>query len=84
MPEVGEIYQGKVKSIMPFGAFVEILPGRDGLLHVSEIDWKRVENVEEYLKVGDTVEVKLIEIDPKTNKLRLSRKVLIPKPEGKK
>ena len=69
---------------MPFGAFVEILPGRDGLLHVSEIDWKRVENVEEYLKVGDTVEVKLIEIDPKTNKLRLSRKVLIPKPEGKK
>ena len=69
---------------MPFGAFVEILPGRDGLLHVSEIDWKRVENVEEYLKVGDTVEVKLIEIDPKTNKLRLSRKVLIPKPVGKK
>jgi len=81
MPEVGEVYKGKVKSIVPFGAFVEIMPGRDGLLHVSEIDWKRVENVEDYLKVGDEVEVKLIEIDPKTSKLRLSRKVLIPKPQ---
>jgi len=84
VPEIGEVYEGTVRSIMPYGCFVEILPGKDGLLHISEIDWKRVENVEEYLKVGDTVEVKLIEIDPKTNKLRLSRKVLIPKPEGKK
>lgn len=80
-PEEGEIYKGKVKSIVAFGAFIEILPNRDGLLHVSEIDWKRVENVEEYMKVGDMVEVKLIEIDPKTGKLRLSRKALIPKPE---
>ncbi len=83
MPEVGEVYRGKVKSILPFGAFVEILPGKDGLLHVSELDWKRVEHVEEYLKVGDEVEVKLLEIDQKTGKLRLSRKVLLPKPEGK-
>ena len=83
MPEVGEVYRGKVKSILPFGAFVEILPGKDGLLHVSELDWKRVEHVEEYLKVGDEVEVKLLEIDQKTGKLRLSRKALFPKPEGK-
>lgn len=83
MPEVGEVYRGKVKSILPFGAFVEILPGKDGLLHVSELDWKRVEHVEEYLKVGDEVEVKLLEIDQKTGKLRLSRKALLPKPEGK-
>lgn len=80
-PEVGEIYKGKVKSIVAFGAFIEILPNRDGLLHVSEIDWKRVENVEDYMKVGDTVEVKLIEIDSKTGKLRLSRKALLPKPQ---
>lgn len=87
LPEVGEIYRGKVKSILPFGAFIEILPGKDGLLHVSEIDWKRVERVEDFLQVGDEVEVKLIEIDQKTGKLRLSRKVLLPKPEkneGKK
>lgn len=87
LPEVGEIYKGKVKSILPFGAFIEILPGKDGLLHVSEIDWKRVERVEDFLQVGDEVEVKLIEIDQKTGKLRLSRKVLLPKPEkneGKK
>lgn len=83
MPEVGEVYRGKVKSILPFGAFVEILPGKDGLLHVSELDWKRVEHVEEYLRVGDEVEVKLLEIDQKTGKLRLSRKALLPKPEGK-
>ena len=83
MPEVGEVYRGKVKSILPFGAFVEILPGKDGLLHVSELDWKRVEHVEEYLKVGDEVEVKLLEIYQKTGKLRLSRKALLPKPEGK-
>lgn len=82
-PEEGEIYQGKVKSIMPFGAFVEIMPGKDGLLHISEIDYKRIEKVEDVLKEGDNIEVKLIEIDKKTGKLRLSRKVLLPKPEKK-
>lgn len=80
VPEVGEVYQGTVKNIQPFGAFVEILPGKDGLLHISEIDWKRLEKVEDALKVGDKLEVKLIDIDPKTNKLKLSRKVLIPRP----
>ncbi|HOP04793.1 MAG TPA: polyribonucleotide nucleotidyltransferase [Tenuifilaceae bacterium] len=79
-PEVGEIYTGKVKSIMPFGAFVEIIPGKDGLLHISEIDWKRVEKVEDVLKEGDVIDVKLIEVDKKTGKLKLSRKVLIPRP----
>lgn len=81
IPEVGEIYHGKVKSITPYGAFVEIMPNRDGLLHVSEIDWKRVEKVEDYFKVGDEVDVKLLEIETKTGKLRLSRKALIPKPQ---
>jgi polyribonucleotide nucleotidyltransferase len=81
IPEEGAIYKGKVKSIMAFGAFVEILPGKDGLLHISEIDWKRINKVEEVLKEGDEIEVKLIEIDKKTNKLRLSRRVLLPKPE---
>lgn len=80
-PEEGAIYDGVVKSIMPFGAFVEILPGKDGLLHVSEIDYKRVEKVEDVLKEGDHVQVKLLEIDKKTGKLRLSRKALLPKPE---
>lgn len=80
VPEVGEIYKGKVKNIAPFGAFIEILPGQDGLLHISEIDWKRLNTVEEVLKVGDEVEVKLIDVDPKTGKLKLSRKVLLPKP----
>ncbi|HDP74720.1 MAG TPA: polyribonucleotide nucleotidyltransferase [Bacteroidales bacterium] len=84
VPEVGEIYKGKVKSIMPFGAFIEILPGKDGLLHISEIEWHRLEKVEEVLKEGDWVEVKLIEIDKKTGKLKLSRKVLMPKPEKNK
>lgn len=84
VPEVGEIYRGKVKSIMPFGAFIEIMPNRDGLLHISEIDWKRVEKVEDVLKEGDTVEVKLIEIDKKTGKLKLSRKILLDKPGSKK
>ncbi len=84
VPEVGEVYKGKVKSIMPFGAFVEILPGKDGLLHISEIEWRRLEKVEEVLKEGDEVEVKLIEIDKKTGKLKLSRKVLLPKTEKKK
>ncbi len=83
VPEVGEIYKGKVKNIMPFGAFIEILPNQDGLLHISEIEWRRLEKVEEVLKVGDEVEVKLIDVDPKTGKLKLSRKVLLPRPEGK-
>lgn len=82
-PEEGEIYEGVVKSIMPFGAFVEILPGKDGLLHISEIDYKRLEKVEDALKEGDKVRVKLLEIDKKTGKLRLSRKALLPKPERK-
>ena len=79
-PEVGEIYEGVVKTITAFGAFVEFLPGKDGLLHVSEIDHKRVEKVEDVLKEGDKVRVKLIDIDPKTGKFKLSRKVLLPKP----
>jgi polyribonucleotide nucleotidyltransferase len=81
--EVGEIYNGKVKTIMPYGAFVEILPGVDGLLHVSELDWKRIEKVEEVLKEGDKVEFKVLSQDPKTGKFKLSRKVLLPKPERK-
>ena len=67
---------------MPFGAFIEILPGKDGLLHVSEIDYKRIEKVEDVLKEGDHIQVKLLEVDPKTGKLRLSHKALLPKPEG--
>lgn len=82
VPEVGEVYQGTVRSIMAFGAFVEILPGKDGLLHISEVDWKRLENLDGILKEGDKVEVKLIEIEQKTGKLRLSRRALLPKPEG--
>ena len=79
--EVGEIYEGKVKSIMPFGAFVEIMPGKDGLLHISEIDWKRYETMDGVLTEGQIVKVKLIDIDKKTGKMKLSRKVLLPKPE---
>lgn len=82
VPEIGEEYLGTVRSIQPFGAFVEILPGKDGLLHISEIEWRRLETMDGVLSVGDKVKVKLIEIDPKTGKLKLSRKVLIPKPEG--
>jgi polyribonucleotide nucleotidyltransferase len=82
LPEVGEVYHGKVVSILAFGAFVEILPGKEGLLHISEISWKRLSTVEEELQVGQTVDVKLIEIDEKTGKYRLSRKVLLEKPEG--
>lgn len=82
MPEVGEVYEGKVKSIMPFGAFVEFLPGKDGLLHISEIKWERVDNVADIMEVGEEVKVKLVEIDKKTGKYRLSRKVLLPKPEN--
>ena len=82
LPEVGTIYNGKVVSILAFGAFVEILPGKEGLLHISEISWKRLNTVEEELQVGQIVEVKLIEIDEKSGKYRLSRKVLLDKPEG--
>ena len=82
VPEVGEVYKGKVRSIMPYGAFVEFLPGKDGLLHISEIDWKRLETVEEAgIKEGDEIDVKLLDIDPKTGKFKLSRKVLLPRPE---
>ena len=80
-PEVGDVYTGTVRSVMPYGAFVNIGKGTDGLLHISEINWERVENVEDVLKEGDKVEVKLTEIDAKSGKLRLSRKVLLPKPE---
>ncbi len=82
VPEVGEVYHGVVKSIMPFGAFVEFLPGQDGLLHISEVDYKRLENLDGILKEGDELDVKLVAIDEKTGKFRLSRKVLMPKPEG--
>ncbi|NLB66889.1 MAG: polyribonucleotide nucleotidyltransferase [Bacteroidales bacterium] len=82
VPEVGQVYKGTVVSIVDFGAFVEILPGKDGLLHISEMDWGKTEKVEDLFQLGDEVEVKLIEIDPKTNKLRLSRKALLEKPEG--
>ncbi len=81
VPEVGEVYTGKVRNIQPFGAFIEILPGKDGLLHISEIDWKRTDDVEKVFKIGDEVQVKLIDIDKKTGKLKLSRKVLLPKPD---
>ena len=81
IPEVGEVYEGTVRSIMPYGCFVEILPGKDGLLHISEIDWKRLETVEEAgIKEGDKIKVKLLEIDPKTGKYKLSHRVLIDKP----
>ncbi|MCD7973915.1 MAG: polyribonucleotide nucleotidyltransferase [Candidatus Azobacteroides sp.] len=87
VPEIGEVYEGKVQSVMPYGVFVEFLPGKDGLLHISEIDWKRFENIEDAgLKSGDTIEVKLVDIE-KNGKFKLSRKVLIPrppKPENKK
>lgn len=82
IPEVGEVYTGKVKSVVAFGAFIEILPGKEALLHVSEMDWARVENAEDFTKEGDILEVKLIGVDQKTGKLKLSRKVLVPKPEG--
>lgn len=81
-PEVGEVYEGKVKSIMPFGAFVEILPGKDGLLHISEIDWKRYETMDGVFEVGERIKVKLLDID-RQGKLKLSRKALIPRPEKK-
>ncbi|HOU96451.1 MAG TPA: polyribonucleotide nucleotidyltransferase [Bacteroidales bacterium] len=82
VPEIGQVYKGVVKSVMQYGAFIEILPNRDGLLHISEIDWKKTERVEDVLKEGQEVEVKLIDIDEKSGKLRLSRKVLLPHPPG--
>jgi polyribonucleotide nucleotidyltransferase len=84
IPEVGQVYKGKVKTIVQFGAFVEILPNKDGLLHISEIDWKKIKTVDEVLKEGQEIEVKLIDIDPKTGKLKLSRKVLLPRPPREK
>ncbi len=83
VPVVGDVYDGKVKSIMPFGAFVEFMPGKDGLLHISEIKWEKIDKLEGVLEVGEEIKVKLIEIDKKTGKFRLSRKVLIPRPERK-
>ena len=82
VPEVGDVYEAKVKSIMPYGAFVEFLPGKQGLLHISEVSWKRLETMEGVLNEGDMVKVKLIGLDRKTGKFKLSRKVLMPKPEG--
>ena len=82
VPEVGEVYHGKVVSILEFGAFVEILPGKEGLLHISELDYKKVDKVEDVLQVGDEVDVKLLEIDEKTGKMSLSRRALLPAPEG--
>src|SRR5476651_558443 len=79
-PQVGEIYEGKVRSIMPFGAFVEIMPGKDGLLHISEIDHKRIETMDGIFQIGDEVRVKLLDVD-KQGKLKLSRKALLPRPE---
>ena len=81
MPEVGEEYESKVKSIMPYGAFVEFMPGKQGLLHISEVSWKRLENLDGILKEGDTVKVKLVGVDHKTGKFKLSRKALMPKPD---
>ena len=83
VPEVGQVYEGTVRSVMPYGCFVEFMPGKDGLLHISEIDWKRLETVEEAgIKEDDKLQVKLLDIDPKTGKFKLSRRVLLEKPEG--
>ena len=81
IPEVGEVYEAKVKSIMPYGAFVEFMPGKEGLLHISEYDWKRIDSLEGLVKEGDMVSVKYIGTDPKNGKAKLSRKALLPKPE---
>ncbi|MEI9921392.1 MAG: polyribonucleotide nucleotidyltransferase [Bacteroidota bacterium] len=83
IPEVNTVYDGVVKSIMPFGAFVEFMPGKDGLLHISEIKWERLENMDGVLEVGEEIKVKLIEVDKKTGKFRLSRKAILPKPPKK-
>jgi polyribonucleotide nucleotidyltransferase len=83
VPEVGEVYEGRISSVMPYGAFVEFMPGKDGLLHISEMDWRRLDTVEEAgIQEGDQVTVKLVDIDPKTGKFKLSRKALLPRPEG--
>ncbi len=82
IPEIGETYEGTVKSVVAFGAFVEFMPGKQGLLHISEVSWKRLDTLDGVLKEGDKVKIKLVGTDPKTGKLRLSRKVLMPKPEG--
>jgi polyribonucleotide nucleotidyltransferase len=81
-PQVGEIYEGTIKNIMDFGAFVEILPGKEGLLHISEIDWKRIPTMEGIFTQGEKVQVKLLEIDGKTGKMKLSKKALMPRPEN--
>ena len=81
VPVVGDVYEATVKSIMPFGAFVEFLPGKQGLVHISEVSWKRLETLDGVLNEGDQIKVKLIGTDPKSGKFKLSRKVLIPKPE---
>ena len=83
VPQVGDVYDSVVKSVMPFGAFVEFLPGKQGLVHISEISWKRLETLEGIVREGDTFKVKLIGTDPKTGKFKLSRKILIPKPDQK-
>ena len=77
-PTIGEVYEGKVKSIKEFGAFVEFMPGKDGLLHISEVKWEHIKNLAEVLEEGEKIQVKLINIDPKTGKYKLSRKVLLP------
>ena len=82
IPEIGATYEGTVKSIMPFGAFVEFMPGKQGLLHISEVSWKRLDSLDGVIKEGDKIKIQLVGTDPKTGKLRLSRKVLMPKPEG--
>jgi len=82
VPEIGSVYEGTVKSIKEFGAFVEFLPKKEGLLHISEISWKRLNTMEGVLNDGDKVKVKLIDVDQKTGKFKLSRKALMPKPEG--
>ena len=84
VPEVGEVYEGPVRSILEFGAFIEILPGKDGLMHISEYDWKRIDTLDNYIKVGDILQVKLIGVEEKTGKLKLSRRALLLKPEGYK
>ena len=80
MPDVGEVYDAVVKSIQPFGAFCEFLPGKEGLLHISEISWERLPSMDGVLKEGDQIQVKLTEVDKKTGKYRLSRKILLPRP----
>ena len=82
VPEEGEVYEAKVKTIMPYGAFVEFLPGKDGLLHISEVEWRRLDSLQGVLKEGEMIQVKYLGTDPKTGKYRLSRKVLLPKPES--